>query len=187
MEALEHALALLFRRFRDPPVPEDDLVKAMSLTLNWTKPSNAKHLLDRGLAEGLIEDAGDGYAPAFDAGAVDVPFGFDPPEELFEPVPETEEPAPSETAPVEEEDETADGPAPGEDPVLEGLIRRIASRMEDGDRKRAVAAVNAKQEDLEGLVTLKAAALIVARSMGLDVREDAGRVLGELKEKRASA
>lgn len=179
----EQALALVFRRFRDPPVPEDDLVKAMSLTLNWTKPSKAANLLDRGVNAGLLERGDDGYAPAFDPGEVDVEFGFDPPDELFEPVETREDAGPEDEPPAGADPALEEGDDGGQGPVLEALIDRIADAVGE-ERRRAVAAVNAKQEDLEGQVTLPVAALLVAREHRLEVREAAEDVLEEL---RASA
>lgn len=190
---LESALALLFRRYRDPPVSEDDLVKGMSLTLTWTKPSSATHLLARGVHEGLLEHGEDGYTPLFDPGDVDVPFGFDPPNELFEPIePPAEDPAPTGSTEAATE---AKGPAKEVDPVgleeateawddtpiLEALVDRIAERVEGGNRRAAIAAVNAKQEALKSLVTLPAAALIVARELGLDTAEEGQSLLEELR------
>jgi hypothetical protein len=176
----QQALALVFRRFRDPPVPEDDLVKTMSLTLNWTKPSQAANLLDRGRNAGLVEVHDDGLAPAFDAGEVDVPFGFEPDDELFEPVPTPDdEPTPADEA-AGEPAEADDGPADDGGPVLEELVDRIAEAR-GTERRKAVAAVNAKQEGLGGLVTLPVAGILVARQAGLDVRGDARTALAELR------
>lgn len=187
---LESALALLFRRYRDPPVSEDDLVKGMSLTLTWTKPSSATHLLARGVHEGLLERGEDGYTPLFDPGDVDVPFGFDPPNELFEPIePPVEDPAPTKAATEAEEPAKELDPVGLEEateawddtPILEALVDRIAERVEGGNRRAAIAAVNAKQEALESLVTLPAAALIVARELGLDTAKEGQSLLEELR------
>lgn len=147
----------------------DDLVKAMSLELDWTKPSQAENLLDRGLNAGHVEAQDDGLAPSFDPSDVEVPFGFAPSEELFEPV-ETE------TEPAE-----TDGGTAREEGVLDTLLDRIAEATGE-DRNKAVAAANERQEDIGGLVTIEAAALSVAHSHGLDVREEAEQVLDGLRE-----
>ncbi len=185
-DALEHALALLFRRFRDPPVSEDDLVKGMSLTLNWTKPSRAKHLLARGVQEGLLKEDQEAYAPLFDPSDVDVPFGFDPPSELFEPVEAPRDDGAQDAPEAAPEEESPEDKAPAsrpvESPVLESLIDAITERLDGEDRTRAVAAVNAKEEELGGLVTLPAAALIVAKEHGVDVTQQAGEVLETLAQ-----
>lgn len=183
----EQALALVFRRFQETPVPEDELVKTMSLTLNWTKPSSAANLLDRGVEAGLLERGEDGLAPRFDPGEVDVEFGFDPSGDLFEPVEVSTEPAPGpepDPEPEAEPDDDRDrAPTPEADPsgpVLEPLVQAIADATDD-DRNAAIAAVNAKQEQLGGLVTLPAAALIVAHEHGIDTREHADAVLEDLR------
>lgn len=163
----QQALAVLFRRFNDPPVPRDDLVKAVSLELDWTKPSRAENLLDRGVNAGHLEASDDGLQATFDLAEVDVPFGFAPSEELFEPV-ETSEPADG-------------GGASEEAPILETLLDRIAEATGE-DRNEAVAAANARQDAMGGLVTIEAAALSVAHSHGLDVRAEAEDVLGALRE-----
>lgn len=180
----EQALALVFRRFQETPVSEDELVKTMSLTLNWTKPSSAANLLDRGVEVGLLDRGDDGLTPRFNPGEVDVEFGFDPSEALFEPVETTPDPEPQATPESEpDEAEGADEPSLHEDasgPVLEPLVEAIAEAS-DGDRKAAIAAVNAKQEQLGGLVTLPTAALIVAHEHGVDARDHARTVLEDLR------
>lgn len=209
----EHALALLFQRFRDAAVDENELVKVMSLTLNWTKPSRATNLLDRGVNAGLLDRDGDTYRATFDPTEVDVPFGFSPDDEIFDPVPTPDNPdtgdadeadvgteTPSEPSPsAPTTPETATEAAADSDPddaldttddaisatdraLLEGLLERIAERLEDGDHKRAVAAVNAKQDALGGAVTLEVAALLVGKETGLDVTDDARAVLDDLRE-----
>lgn len=164
----QQALAVLFRRFKEEAVSRDDLVKAVSLELDWTKPSRAENLLDRGLNAGHIEASDEGLSTAFDPAEVDVPFGFAPDEELFEPV---------ETSP----DSDDEGPSEGEAPLLDELLDRIAEQT-GGDRKEAMAAANARQDAMGGLVTIEAAALSVAHSHGLDVEEVAGKVLANLQQ-----
>lgn len=191
---------MLFRRFDDGPVAEDELVKVMSLTLGWTKPSRAVNLLERGVNAALLDEEDGTYQAAFDPSEVDIPFGFDPSDELFEPpsgspASETEAPAAeTETEPAAEAgDQTGTAPEqtePDEPPaagagaadgILDELLESIASELEGG-RKRAVATVNAKQEEMGGLVTLDAAALLVAKEKGIDVREHAEAVLERLRD-----
>lgn len=191
---------MLFRRFDDGPVAEDELVKVMSLTLGWTKPSRAVNLLERGVNAALLDEEDGTYEAAFDPSEVDIPFGFDPSDELFEPpsgstASETEAPAAeTETEPAAEAGDQAeaapeqtepDGPpaagAGAADGILDELLEAIAEKVEGG-RKRAVATVNAKQEEMGGLVTLDAAALLVAKERGIDVREHAEAVLERLRD-----
>lgn len=166
----QQALAVVFRRFKEDEVPRDDLVKTMSLELSWTKPSTAENLLDRGLNAGYLDQDDGGLEATFDVSEVDVPFGFDPSDELFEPV---------ETDPQTGDEDASDGSDEGTE-VLEDLLDRIGEAV-DGDRNRAVAAANAKQDELEGRVTLEAAALLTAHAEGLDVRDQAREVLDELR------
>lgn len=170
----EQALAVLFRRFKGQAVPRDDLVKAMSLELDWTKPSLAENLLDRGLnAAHLREDEEGSLEPAFDPVEVDVPFGFAPSQELFEPV-ETREAG--NDAEAEETDVAA-----GASSTLDHVLDRLAQAL-DGDRNEAVAAANGQQEALGGRVTLETAALLVAYKKGLDVGGEAEQVLASLRD-----
>jgi hypothetical protein len=160
--ATQQALAVVFRRFNDEVVPRDDLVKAMSLELDWTKPSRAENLLDRGLNGGYVEERDGGLAAGFDTNAVDVPFGFAPAEDLFEAV-----------------ETTADGAAsasPEETPLLDRLLDRVADAL-GGDRNEAMAAANACQDTMGGLVSIEAAALLVAHREGVDVGDEAEQVL----------
>lgn len=173
--ATEQALAVLFRRFKETPVPRNDLVKAVSLELDWTKPSKAENLLDRGLNAGYLEDNDEGLSPRFDPGEIEVPFGFAPDEELFEPVETVEGDE------AESEGEGSGGEAGGSTAMLEALLDRIAQTV-DGDRKQAVAAANARQEAMGDLVTIETAALLVAHGEGLDVEEEAEQVLAQLRD-----
>lgn len=197
-EELEQAIALLYRRFREPTVPETDLTKMISLTLNWAKPSQAPHLLARAVQAGLLKRREDGFEITFDPAEVDLPFGFKPSDGLFvetempaaEPAAEASAPPASEAdddaGPSEEEHPgqataaAAAGESTGEEdgPLLEELLDLLAER--DGDRKAAVAAVNNKQDALGGKVSMEAAALIVAAEAGLAVQDPALRVLDEL-------
>jgi hypothetical protein len=161
----QQALAVLFRRFNEEPVPRDDLVKALSLELDWTKPSRAENLLDRGLNAGHVESHDDGLAPTFATDEVDVPFGFAPAEEVFEP--------------VETEEDTGDENGEAT-PRLDRLLDRLAEVIE-GERNKAVAAANAQQDDMAGLVTIETAALLVAHGKGLDVEEETEQVLAGLR------
>lgn len=190
-DELEKALALVFRKFRSPVVPEGDLVKLMSLQLNWTKPSEAPYLLARGVQHELLEHSEAGYRPRFDPNGVDVPFGFKPPRDLFsetalsEPDPEAAEvPVEPEEAPRTAETLASSEPAledgPTDRPVLESILDAIASHTGEG-RREAAAAVNAKQEALDDALSLDACALLVAAELGIDVEDYARQVLDSLK------
>lgn len=176
---LEAALALVFRKFREETVSENDLVKAMSLTLGWTKPSSAPNLLARGVQEGLVERTGDGFRPTFAPNSVDVPFGFKPAKHLFDdaemPAATTPHTGPKPAEPASPAGATDPEPAPDR-PALEALLDAIAGALEL-DRKEAVAKVNAKQQALENAITLDACALLVAAEAGIPIDEHAARVL----------
>lgn len=178
----------------------------MSLTLGWTKPSRAVHLLQRGVDAGLVDEEDGAYRATFDPSETDIPFGFDPSDELFDPpsgstTSQTDAPPPQDemetepepaATPTDTEDQAEAAPEPAEpdrpavaqaaaaDGILDELLEAIAERVEGG-RKRAVAAVNAKQEETGGLVTLDAAALLVAKEKGIDVRGHAAAVLDRLR------
>lgn len=201
---VQQALALLFRRFKDGRAPESELAKVMSLTLNWTKPSRARNLLDRGLNAGYLARDGAELVAQFDPDEIEVAFGFRPEDQLFEAVEtaETQSPAtqaaestettePGGNVETEAEAETAlatgeeaeppgQASPPADQPVLERLLDAIAEYL-DGDRKAAVAAVNAKQDRLGESLTLDAAALLVAAEHGIDPSEHARAVLERLR------
>ncbi len=201
-EELEQAVALLYRRFREETVPEGDLTKMISLTLNWAKPSQAPHLLARAVQAGLLEHREDGFEITFDPAEVDLPFGFKPPGSLFEEdeMPDATPANASADAPADEAspapDPSAEDPeehpgtataaaaagqtiGSGDRPLLEDLLDLLAEHG-GGDRKVAVAAVNNKQDKLGGKVTMEAAALIVVAEEGLEVHDPACQVLEDL-------
>lgn len=196
---VQQALALLFRRFKDGRAPETELAKVMSLTLNWTKPSRARNLLNRGLNAGYLARDGDELVAQFDPDEIEVAFGFRPEDQLFDPVetaeakkpttetkettqPEgnTEVEAETDPASGEEADPPGQAALPADQPVLERLLDAIAEHL-DGDRKAAVAEVNAKQDGLGESLTLDAAALLVAAEHGIDPSEHARAVLDRLR------
>lgn len=201
-EELEQAVALLYRRFRDPVVPETELTKMISLTLTWAKPSQAPHLLARAVRAGLLERHEDGFEITFDPGEVELPFGFKPSDGLFEETPmpaatatadtgtddastsggpttETVQESPGETVSATEDVPAGETLDQGQRPLVEELLDRLAEHG-DVDRKAAVASVNSKQDALGGKVSMEAAALIVAAEDGLAVDELALRVLEDL-------
>ena len=200
---LEQAVALLLRRFREPVVPEKDLVKAISLTLGWTKPSNAPHLIARAVRAGLLEQTANGLKATIDPNAIDVPFGFRPPEALFaqtEPL-DAVAAAPAASAPAAASAGVTDEPAatpdpsgtaqpapitlPKDRPLLEGLLDDLAAVL-GGDRQAAVAEVNAKQQALDGAITLDACALLVAAEHGIELGDRPAELLAALAERSAA-
>lgn len=188
---LRQALALLYKRIGERTASETDLTKVMSLTLNWAKPSQAPHLLARGVNAGLLDKQEDIFTVTFEPDAIEIPFGFKPSEDLFS---EVEMPADTVSSPPDgpadegqdegepptEPEAAKPPPATGQRPVLEELLDEVAEHLEGG-RKAAIAKVNARQDELEGMVTLDAAALIVAAEHGVAVAQAAERVLDELR------
>lgn len=171
----QQALAIAFRHVDGTNPLRDDLVKAMSLQLEWTKPSKADNLVDRGLNAGhLTEDDGQ-LSLNFDPETVDVPFGFSPSDELFEPV-DRPDPEPDEQTPDEPQPQTTAETGSR----LESLLETLETTL-DWDRNESMATVNAKQEELGNLVTLETAGLLVCAQRGIDVREDARNVLEDLR------
>jgi hypothetical protein len=151
-------------------------VKAISLKLEWTKPSKADNLVDRGLNAGHVTEDEGRLSLTFQSESIDVPFGFAPSEELFDPVerPDTDDAASQEDA---QHDRTGEAEAGSS---LEAVLETIEEGL-GWERNESMAAVNAKQQDLGNLVTIETAGLLVAAEHGLDVRDKAQRVLEDLQ------
>jgi hypothetical protein len=81
--SLRRAVAAPFLGRGTRGLPESEFVVALSLDRDWFSPDQAKRLIDVAAGEGLLERTGDGLAPAFDVGAVDLPEGFAPDEAVL--------------------------------------------------------------------------------------------------------
>lgn len=98
MSDLLRTLAFAFRRKGEAVMPGNGLRLMLAFDLNWFAPADAKRLVDRALAGGLLVAEGEDVRLVFDPAAVEVPVGFKPTtavlEEPFPDVPAAPAPKP---------------------------------------------------------------------------------------------
>jgi hypothetical protein len=81
--SLRRTVAVPFRANGRDQLTESEFVVALSLDRDWFSPDQAKRLVDVASTEGAIERTDGDLRPAFDPGAVSIPDGFSPDEELL--------------------------------------------------------------------------------------------------------
>lgn len=160
MGELEAACAQVFRRKGKSRMPEKDFVFAVSLDFKWFTPKEAQRLLDICLDAGILALDDGMVVPKFDYKNIDVPKGYAPSQELLAQQPGQTQPAPRGA-------------------MLE--VVEMVSKARKMDAKDVISLVNRTQDSLG--VEVDVAALIVARSMGLDISGFIDRVEEELGEK----
>lgn len=78
MSDLLRTLSFAFRRKGGEVMPGNALRLMLAFDLNWFAPADAKRLVDRAVAGGLLVAEGEDLRVAFDPAAVEVPVGFKP-------------------------------------------------------------------------------------------------------------
>lgn len=81
--SLRTAVAAPFKTRGTDRLGESEFVVALSLDRDWFSPDQAKRLLDVAASEGLVERDGEDVVAGFDPGAVSVPDGFAPDEDVL--------------------------------------------------------------------------------------------------------
>lgn len=138
---LEVAIAQLFRKKGKSALTEKEFVFAASLDLRWFTPKEAQKLLDIGLESELLVMDGEKVKPSFDHASIDVQLGYKPDKNVLK-------------APV----------APKGNFLK--IVEHIASEKKM-DNKEVISLVNQTQERMG--VDIEVAALVVARSQGVDI------------------
>lgn len=138
---LEVAIAQLFRKKGKSALTEKEFVFAASLDLRWFTPKEAQKLLDIGLESELLVMDGEKVKPSFDHASVDVQLGYKPDKNVLK----------ASVAPKGN---------------FLKIVEHIASEKKM-DNKEVISLVNQTQERMG--VDIEVAALVVARSQGVDV------------------
>jgi hypothetical protein len=159
----EAALAFVATRQARRAMPPQEWVHVLSFGLGWMAPAQARQLVERALAAGLLATDGDDLRLTVDPASVAIP-------QLFRPRPGAQP-------------ETIASPAPPDSFVawLDAYARHAGC-----DRAEALRRVAARQEALHGLLTGEAALLWIAAEAGLDVRSAAGRLIAPRQEAAAA-
>jgi len=137
MTDLKYTVSIPFKRKGKDALKESEFVLALSIDLNWFSPDQAKNVVREAEKAGLIKREGDIIRPTFDLSPV--------------------EPSSEFKKGVMEEQEQA---------LFDRIIERITS--ETGmDKRKTVALVNKKQDELSKLVEIEVSAILVALENGV--------------------
>jgi len=82
--SLRVAVAAPFRHRGTGRMAESEFVVALSLDRDWYSPDQAERLIDVAEGEGLVRREGDSVVAEFDYGAVEIPDGYVPDEQLLQ-------------------------------------------------------------------------------------------------------
>lgn len=139
MSDLTYTVSMPFLRKGKETLKESEFVLALSIDLNWFTPDQAKIVLGEAEKSGLLKRNGEMVSAAFDISGVKIPFGFKPQQGIFE---------------------------------KKTLFERIIERIISGtgiDKRKAIALINKKQEELAKTVVIEVSAILVAIEHGVMV------------------
>jgi len=116
---------------------DTEFILALSLDLKWFNPEQAKIILSEAQKSGLLKREGELVRPSFDISRVEIPSGFKP-------------------EPVNLEKK----------PIFERIIERII--VGTGiEKRKVIAMINKKQEELSKQVEIEVSAILVAVENGV--------------------
>lgn len=139
MSDLTYTVSMPFKMKGKDVLKESELVLALSIDLNWFPPDQAKKITSSAEKAGLLKRDGDLIRPAFDLNSIQIPAGFRPDPQVLE---------------------------------EKSLFDRIIERMIAGsgmEKRKVIALINKKQEELSRLVEIDVSAILVALEHGISV------------------
>lgn len=136
---LTYTVSMPFLRKGKETLKESEFVLALSIDLNWLTPEQAKNLLNLAEKSGLLKKEGEMIHPAFDISGVNIPSGFKPEPASFD-----------------------------KKTLFDMVIDRIISGT-GIEKRKVIALINKKQEELSKMVVIEVSALLVAIDHGLIV------------------
>ncbi|MBU4076353.1 MAG: DUF2240 family protein [Euryarchaeota archaeon] len=137
MTDLIYTISVPFKRKGKDSLKESEFVLALSFDLNWFTPEQAKKVVLEAEKAGLIKREGDIIRPAFDLSSVEPPQGFKP-------------------GVLDEEERS----------IFDRIIERITA--ETGmDKRKVIALINKKQDELSKLVEIEVSAILIALEHGV--------------------
>ncbi|MBU4374191.1 MAG: DUF2240 family protein [Euryarchaeota archaeon] len=137
MSDLIYTVSMPFLRKGKEALKESEFVLALSIDLNWFAPEQAKNLLNHAEKSGLMIREGELIHPAFDISKVEIPSGFKPELSIFE-----------------------------KKAIFDRIIERIISGT-GMEKRKVIALINKKQEELAKTVVIEVSAILVALEHGV--------------------
>ncbi len=136
---LIYTVSMPFLRKGKEAMKESEFVLALSIDLNWFAPEQAKSVLHEAEKSGLLKREGEIIRPSFDVSKVEIPSGFKPETGIFE-----------------------------KKTLFDRTIERIMSNT-GIEKRKVIAMVNKKQEELAKMVAIEVSAMLVAIEHGIMV------------------
>src|SRR4030066_119064 len=139
MSDLTYTVSMPFKRKGKDALKDTEFILALSLDLKWFNPEQAKIILSEAQKSGLLKREGELVRPSFDISSIEIPSGFKP------------EPVSSEKK-----------------PIFDRIIERIIAGT-NIDKRKVIAMINKKQEDLSKQGEIEISAILVAVENGVIV------------------
>lgn len=136
---LTYTVSMPFLRKGKESLKDSEFVLALSIDLNWFTPEQAKNVLNLAEKSGLLKKEGEMIHPVFDISGVNIPSGFKP-------------------EPVSFDKKT----------LFDTVTDRIISAT-GIEKRKVIALINKKQEELSKMVVIEVSALLVAIDHGIMV------------------
>ncbi len=134
---LIYTVSMPFLRKGKETLKDSEFVLALSIDLNWFAPEQAKSVLSQAESSGILKRQGEMISPAFDLSKVEMPSGFKPESEVFE-----------------------------KKTIFDRIIERIT--LNTGmEKRKVIALINKKQEELAKMVLIEVSAILVALENGV--------------------
>ena len=139
MSDLTYTVSMPFKRKGKDALKDTEFILALSLDLKWFNPEQAKIILSEAQKSGLLKREGELVRPSFDISSIEIPSGFKP-------------------EPVSTEKK----------PIFDRIIERIIAGTKI-EKRKVIAMINKKQEDLSKHVEIEISAILVAVENGVIV------------------
>ncbi len=139
MSDLIYAVSMPFKRKGKDELKDTEFVLALSIDLKWFNPLQAKNVLNEAEKSGLLKREGELVHPAFDISGIEIPSGWRPEPENLS---------------------------------KKAIFDRIIDRIITGtgiEKRKVIAMINKKQEELSKMVMIEVSAILVAVENGVMV------------------
>ncbi len=136
---LVYTVAMPFLRKGKETLKDSEFVLALSIDLNWFTPEQAKNVLSQAESSRILKRQGEMVSPAFDLSKLQMPSGFKPEADVLE-----------------------------KKTIFDRIIERIILKT-GMEKRKVIALINKKQEELAKMVLIEVSAILVAIENGVQV------------------
>ncbi len=136
---LVYTVSIPFLRKGKETLKDSEFVLALSIDLNWFTPEQAKNVLSQAESSGVLKRQGEMISPAFDLAKTEIPSGFKPEADVLE-----------------------------KKTIFDKIIERIIQKT-GMEKRKVIALINKKQEELAKMVLIEVSAILVALENGVQV------------------